>query len=46
VHLLQEFKKKKTLVKCVSLKRKIKVLNSNNIFFEFNNLEVGWAFSM
>jgi hypothetical protein len=44
VHLLQEFGKKKTMVKCVSLKRKIKVLNNNKTFLEFNNLEVGWAF--
>jgi hypothetical protein len=46
VHLLEEFEKKKTLVKRDSLKRKIKVLNSNKTFLEFNNLEVGWAFSM
>jgi hypothetical protein len=38
------WKKKKTMVRCVSLKRKIKVLNNKKTFLEFNNLEVGWAF--
>jgi hypothetical protein len=39
-------RKKKTMVRCVNLKWKIKVLNNNKTILEFNNLEVGYAFSM